>query len=146
MTNKSVQNCRFVHHAKFHCIMTMLNRLFSIETERGGGDWKRAQSFFWKSPLEKILDPPPAPMHLSLWLFSIFRPPPLSQIQLWKGYLFFILCSSRFVLHTLLRNITHLAVITRKTNIKLGILKGGGKTGKEPSLLLCKNCQLKKLL
>ena len=32
----------------------------------------------------------------------------------------------RFVLHTLQRNITHLAVITRKTNIKLGILKGGG--------------------
>ena len=38
---------------------------------------------------------------------------------------------NRFVLHTLQRNITHLAVITRKTNIKLGILKGGG-TGKEP--------------
>ena len=33
---------------------------------------------------------------------------------------------NRFVLHTLQRNITHLAVITRKTNIKLGILKGGG--------------------
>ena len=30
----------------------------------------------------------------------------------------------RFVLHTLQRNITHLAVITRKTNKKLGILKG----------------------
>ena len=39
---------------------------------------------------------------------------------------------NRFVLHTLQRNITHLAVITRKTNIKLGILKGGG-TGKEPN-------------
>ena len=38
---------------------------------------------------------------------------------------------TRFVLHTLLRNITHLAVITRKTNIKLGILKGGWGTGKE---------------
>ena len=37
---------------------------------------------------------------------------------------------NRFVLHTLQRNITRLAVITRKTNIKLGILKGG--TGKEP--------------
>ena len=37
---------------------------------------------------------------------------------------------NRFVLHTLQRNITHLVVITRKTNIKLGILKGG--TGKEP--------------
>ena len=31
---------------------------------------------------------------------------------------------NRFVLHTLQR-ITHLAVITRKTNKKLGILKGG---------------------
>ena len=29
----------------------------------------------------------------------------------------------RVVLHTLQRNITNLAVITRKTNIKLGILK-----------------------
>ena len=37
---------------------------------------------------------------------------------------------NRFVLYTLQRNITHLAVITRKTNIKLGILKGG--TEKEP--------------
>ena len=33
---------------------------------------------------------------------------------------------NRFVLHTLQHKITHLAVITRKTNIKLGILKGGG--------------------
>ena len=32
---------------------------------------------------------------------------------------------NRFALHTLQRNITHLAIITRKTNIKLGILKGG---------------------
>ena len=32
---------------------------------------------------------------------------------------------NRFVLHTLQRNITRLAVITRTTNIKLGILKGG---------------------
>ena len=39
---------------------------------------------------------------------------------------------NRFVLHTLQRNITHLAVKTRKTNIKLGILKGGRGTGKEP--------------
>ena len=41
---------------------------------------------------------------------------------------------NRFVLHTLQRNITHLAVITRKTNKKLGILKGGGETGKEPQI------------
>ena len=44
---------------------------------------------------------------------------------------------NRFVLRTLQRNITHLAVITRKTNIKLGILKGG--TGKEPGAqIYCK--------
>ena len=36
---------------------------------------------------------------------------------------------NRFVLHTLQRNITHLAVITHETNIKLLILKGG--TGKD---------------
>ena len=46
---------------------------------------------------------------------------------------------NRFVLHTLQRNIAHLAVITRKTNIKLGILKGGG-TGKEP-INCIKKCQ-----
>ena len=39
---------------------------------------------------------------------------------------------NRFVLHTLQFNITHLAEITRRTNIKLGILKGG--TGKEPKI------------
>ena len=32
---------------------------------------------------------------------------------------------NKFVLHILQRNITHLAVRTRKTNKKLGILKGG---------------------
>ena len=43
---------------------------------------------------------------------------------------------NRFVLHTLQRNITHLAVITRKTNIKLGILKGGwgGELEKSPMM------------
>ena len=39
---------------------------------------------------------------------------------------------NRFVLHILQRNITRLAVITRKTNINIGILKGGGGIGKEP--------------
>ena len=39
---------------------------------------------------------------------------------------------NRFVLYTSQRNITHLAVITRKTNIKLGILKGGWKQEKSP--------------
>ena len=34
---------------------------------------------------------------------------------------------NRFVLHTSQRNITHLAVITRKINIKLGILNGGNE-------------------
>ena len=44
MKNKSVRNCRFAHHAKFHGIMTTLKRLFKIEFEkRGGGNWKRAQ-------------------------------------------------------------------------------------------------------
>ena len=43
---------------------------------------------------------------------------------------------NRFVLHTLQRNITHLAVITRKTNIKLCILKRGAETGKEPQVCL----------
>ena len=38
---------------------------------------------------------------------------------------------NRFVLHTLLCNITHLAVIVQKTNIKLDILKGGGGGGLE---------------
>ena len=42
---------------------------------------------------------------------------------------------NRFVVHTLQRNITHLAVITRKINIKLGILKGG-ETGKEPNFVI----------
>ena len=37
---------------------------------------------------------------------------------------------NRFFLHTLQRNITHLAVITRKSNIKLGVVKRG--TRKEP--------------
>ena len=43
---------------------------------------------------------------------------------------------NRFVLHTLQRNITHLAVITRKTKIKLGILKGGGELEKCPETYL----------
>ena len=47
---------------------------------------------------------------------------------------------NRFVLHTLQRNITHLAVITRKTNIKLGILKGGGELEKSQHFFhLCQN-------
>ena len=41
---------------------------------------------------------------------------------------------NRFVRHTLHRNIRHLAIITRKTNIKLGVLKEG--TGKEPHLAI----------
>ena len=38
-----------------------------------------------------------------------------------------------FVLHILHRNIMHSAVITRKTNIKLGVLKGG-ELEKSPQL------------
>ena len=48
---------------------------------------------------------------------------------------------NRFVFHTLQRNITRLAVITRKINIKLGFLKGG--TGKEPPDLISRLCRLK---
>ena len=40
MKNKSVHSCRFVHHAKFHCIMTTLNNLFKVEFEKGGGTGK----------------------------------------------------------------------------------------------------------
>ena len=47
---------------------------------------------------------------------------------------------NRFVLHTLQRKITHLAVIARKTNIKLGILKRG-ETGKEPQNVLIGVCR-----
>ena len=42
---------------------------------------------------------------------------------------------NRFVLHTLPRNITHLTVITLKTNINIDILKGGGKVEKSPFVL-----------
>ena len=42
---------------------------------------------------------------------------------------------NRFVVNTLHCNFTHLAVITRKTNIKLDILKSGGG-GVEKSLHL----------
>ena len=45
--------------------------------------------------------------------------------------------NNRFVLHTLQRNITRLAVITRKTRIKLGILKGGGELEKSQNLFTC---------
>ena len=36
MKNKFVHNCRFVHHAKFYCNLTMLYKLFKIDFERGG--------------------------------------------------------------------------------------------------------------
>ena len=42
---------------------------------------------------------------------------------------------NRFDLHTLQRNITRLAVITRKTNIKLRYFERG-ETGKEPKIVL----------
>ena len=55
---------------------------------------------------------------------------------------------NRFVLHTLQRKIPHAAVITRKTNIKLGILNGGWgeRTVKEPNFFIItvfikKECQ-----
>ena len=40
---------------------------------------------------------------------------------------------NRFVLHTLQRNITHLTVITLKTNINIDILKGGGESKRAPT-------------
>ena len=43
---------------------------------------------------------------------------------------------NKFLLHTLQRNITHLAVITRKTNKKLGILKGGGGLEKSQEFII----------
>ena len=49
MKNKSVQNCRFVHHAQLHCIVTTLNRLFKIEFERR--DWKRTVFSTWQTSL-----------------------------------------------------------------------------------------------
>ena len=54
MKNKSVHSCRFVQHAKFHCIMTTLKKLFKIEFGRwggggGGGNWKRAQFCYWQT-------------------------------------------------------------------------------------------------
>ena len=41
--NKSVHSCRFVHHAKFHCFMTMLKKLFKIKLE-GGGELEKSQN------------------------------------------------------------------------------------------------------
>ena len=35
MKVQCVQSCRLVHHAKFHIIMTTLNKLFKMELERG---------------------------------------------------------------------------------------------------------------
>ena len=49
---------------------------------------------------------------------------------------------NRFVLHTLRRNITHLAVITRETNIKLGILKGGNWKRAGKRVLVCSPCKV----
>ena len=60
---------------------------------------------------------------------------------------------NRFVLHTLQRNITHLAVITRKRNITLGILKGGGGGELEKSRIVVSyelspltNCRLLRIV
>ena len=45
MKNKSVQNCQFIHHAKLHCIMTSLNRLFKTEFERGELEKSRREGY-----------------------------------------------------------------------------------------------------
>ena len=46
MKNKSVQNCRFVHHAKFHCIMTTLNRGGGKETGKEPNMLVKKSKFF----------------------------------------------------------------------------------------------------
>ena len=51
MKNKSVQNCRFVHHAKFHCIMTTLNKLFKTEFERG--ELEKSHAFVHNSGIKE---------------------------------------------------------------------------------------------
>ena len=61
MKNKSVQNCRFVHHARFHFLVTTLKRLLKIEFERGetGKEPKVIPIFgsfyFFSQPSFKIL-------------------------------------------------------------------------------------------
>ena len=54
MKNKSFQNCRFVHHAKFHCIVTTLNRLFKIEFERGGGELEKSRFYFQGQLVDQV--------------------------------------------------------------------------------------------
>ena len=51
---------------------------------------------------------------------------------------------SRFVLHTLQRNSTHLAVITRKTDINLSILKGAGGNWKRAQIKYCEQNKINK--
>ena len=51
MKNKSVQNRRFVHHAKYPYNMTMLNKFFKIEFEKffGGGGLEKSHFFLSNS-------------------------------------------------------------------------------------------------
>ena len=51
MKNKSVQNCRFFHDTKFHCIMKTLNRLLKIEFERGGTGKEPIHFLYEKMPV-----------------------------------------------------------------------------------------------
>ena len=53
---------------------------------------------------------------------------------------------TRFVLQTLHRNITHLAVIVRKTNLKLDILKGGGWEMEKGRQIMYKLCISRKYI
>ena len=57
MKNKSVHSCRFVHHAKFHCIMTTLNKLFKIKFEGGEETGKEPQigNFQTLKSLQKMI-------------------------------------------------------------------------------------------
>ena len=54
MTNKSVHNCQFVHHANFHCIMTTVNKVFKNEFERGELEKSRADNDYDKLFFSKL--------------------------------------------------------------------------------------------
>ena len=91
------------------------------------------------------------PYHVFRWLFSaryqkllaLFQFPPFKfnfEKSIYRCHNAIKLgVVNKFVLHTLQRNITHLALITRKTNIRLGILKGGN--WKRAKLLARKDVQ-----
>ena len=56
MKNKYVQNCRFVDHTKFQCIMTTLKRLFKNEFEGGTGKEPKMTDSFSFTPTSLKLE------------------------------------------------------------------------------------------